>query len=140
MPADSSVTAATASAGNAREYVVSDASGVDQTKSVDSQETVEFNVKAGDVLVYPKSGIRFYKFEFTYVSGGAVEKELDWNFASAEWQAALEAAAASAKGTNQANWTVTLDGLTYTSGTKNGKWDASGFIACSPSPLPPMEF
>ena len=129
-PADGvlKVTAATASAGNAREYVVVDASGTDQSKSVDAQETAEFDVKAGEVLIYPKSGIRFYKFEFTYKSGGAVEKELDWNFASAEWQAALEAAAASAKGTNQASWTVSLDGFTYTSGTKNGKWDASGFI------------
>ena len=129
-PADGvlKVTAASASAGNAREYVVDDASDVDQTKGVDAQETVDFNVKAGEVLIYPKSGIRFYKFEFTYLSGGAVEKELDWNFASAEWQAALEAAAASAKGTNQASWTVSLDGFTYTSGTKNGKWDASGFI------------
>ena len=51
-----------------------------------------------------------------------------WDFSSAEWQAAFEAAAPSAKGTNVTEWTVSLDGLTYTSGTGNGKWDASGFI------------
>ena len=46
-----------------------------------------------------------------------------WNFSDDEWQAALEAAAPGAKGTtNQDGWTVTLDGLTYTSGTKDGKW------------------
>ena len=60
------------------------------------------------------------------VSGGEVI--LAWDFSSAAWQSALEADAASAKGTNQANWTVSVDGLTYTSGSKNGKWDASGYI------------
>ena len=52
----------------------------------------------------------------------------EWDFSSAAWQSALEAGAASAKGSNQANWTVSVDGLTYTSGSKNGKWDASGYI------------
>lgn len=51
-----------------------------------------------------------------------------WDFSSAEWQAAFETAAPEAKGTNQTDWTVSLDGLTYTSGTGNGKWDANGFI------------
>ena len=68
------------------------------------------------------------KLTIKKVETGGTEVTLTWDFSSAAWQAALEAAAASAKGTNQANWTVTLDGLTYTSGTKNGKWDASGFI------------
>ena len=87
-PADGvlKVTAGSASAGNVREYVVVDASGAEQTKGVDAQETLEFDIKAGDVFVYPKAGIRFYVFEFTYVSGAPIEMELDWNFASAEWQ------------------------------------------------------
>ena len=67
-----------------------------------------------------------FKINQPVVSGG--EKTLVWDFSTPEWQAALEAAAPGAKGTNQDGWTVTLDGLTYTSGTKNGKWDASGFI------------
>ncbi|MBP5506216.1 MAG: DUF4957 domain-containing protein, partial [Bacteroidales bacterium] len=129
-PADGvlKVTAGSASAGNVREYVVVDASGAEQTKGVDAQETLEFDIKAGDVFVYPKAGIRFYVFEFTYVSGAPIQMELDWNFASAEWQAEFQTNAASANATNQAGWTVSLDGLTYTSGTKNGKWDPSGFI------------
>lgn len=49
---------------------------------------------------------------------------LTWDFSNAEWQAAFEAAAPTAKGTNQTDWTVSLDGLTYTSGTGNGKWDS----------------
>ena len=67
-----------------------------------------------------------FKINQPVVSGG--EKTLVWDFSTPEWQAALEAAAPGAKGNNQDGWTVTLDGLTYTSGTKNGKWDASGFI------------
>lgn len=52
----------------------------------------------------------------------------EWDFSSTAWQSALETDAASAKGSNQTGWTVSVDGLTYTSGSKNGKWDASGYI------------
>lgn len=52
--------------------------------------------------------------------GAAIHK--DWNFSDTAWDTQF-AAASSAYQSNQASWTVSYDGLTYTSGTKNGKWD-----------------
>ena len=56
-----------------------------------------------------------------------------WDFSTAEWQAALAEQAAAAclddnGNTNVANWSVSYDGLTYTSGSKNGKWGKAGYI------------
>ena len=56
-----------------------------------------------------------------------------WDFSTAEWQAALAEQAPDAclddnGNTNVANWSVSLDGLTYTSGSKNGKWGKAGYI------------
>ena len=103
-----------------------DAGGAERTLSVDERADLEFEVKAGEVAIYPKAGVRFYVIQFKYTKPAATPQE--WDFSSAAWQSALEAGAASAKGSNQANWTVSVDGLTYTSGSKNGKWDASGYI------------
>ncbi len=127
-PADGvlKITAATASAGNPRDVAVMDATGVEQVQSVDAKTVLEFDVKAGDVFFYPKSGVRFYVIEFTYATGAEIE--LTWDFSTAEWQNVLETNAASAKGSNQAGWSVSLDGLTFTCDAKNGKWDASGYI------------
>ncbi len=120
------VTASSAKSGEARNVAVVDASGAERTLSVDERADLEFEVKAGEVAIYPKAGVRFYVIQFKYTKPAATPQE--WDFSSAAWQSALEANAASAKGTNQANWTVSVDGLTYTSGSKNGKWDASGYI------------
>ena len=92
------------------------------------QAEITVDVSAGSVYIYPKGGIRFFRIHFSGVGGGVTPPaavSYFWNFSSAEWQAALDAAAPSAKGSNQAEWTVSLDGLTYTSGTKNGKWDTT---------------
>ena len=51
-----------------------------------------------------------------------------WDFSTAEWQAAFAAQAPSANATNVADWSVSLAGLTYTSGSKNGKWSPDGYI------------
>ena len=51
-----------------------------------------------------------------------------WDFSTEEWQAALAAQAPSANGTNQTGWGVSLNGLSYTSGSKNGKWSPDGYI------------
>ena len=58
---------------------------------------------------------------------------LTWDFSTAEWQAALADQAADAcaetnGNNNLANWSVSLAGLTYTSGSKNGKWSTGGYI------------
>lgn len=60
-------------------------------------------------------------------------ESVTWDFSSAEWQAALAAQASAAcaeenGNTYAAGWTVTLDGLTYTSDAKNAKWSTSGYI------------
>ena len=52
------------------------------------------------------------------LSGDAVT----WNFSDSEWDAQFNAAS-SAKGSNQTGWSVSYGGLTYTEGSKNGKWD-----------------
>ena len=56
-----------------------------------------------------------------------------WDFSTTEWQAALadQASGACAEtngNTYVANWNVSLNGLTYTSGSKNGKWSTAGYI------------
>ena len=51
-----------------------------------------------------------------------------WDFSTPEWQAELAKQAPSANGTNQAGWSVSFAGLTYTSGSKNGKWSTDGYI------------
>ena len=53
---------------------------------------------------------------------------LTWDFSTTEWQEALAEQAPEANGTNQASWSVSLNGLTYTSGSKNGKWSPDGYI------------
>lgn len=54
-------------------------------------------------------------------SGGSVDYV--WDFASTEWQDALEDQAVAAKGTNNSSWSVTYDDLTFTAGGSNAKWD-----------------
>ena len=51
-----------------------------------------------------------------------------WDFSKPEWQAALAEQAPSAKDNNVSDWSVSLNGLTYTSGGKNGKWSENGYI------------
>ena len=81
------VTAATASSGNARAVNVKDAKET-QTQDVDAKEDLIFDVVAGDVRIYPGGGIRFYKFEFTYIDPNAVAAEpVVWNFAEVSWLA-----------------------------------------------------
>ncbi len=48
---------------------------------------VEFSVKAGEVKIYPTgNGLRFYKIEFTYMSGAPAAVEYDWDFSTSDWQ------------------------------------------------------
>ncbi len=74
---------------------------------------------------------------FTLTDDNVQEKgsvtSLTWDFSKTEWQDALAAQAADAcaetnGNSNVANWTVSLNGLTYTSGSKNGKWSTGGYI------------
>ena len=121
-PADGKlvITAYSAKSGEARGIAVVDVRDTEDVLTVDAEASLEYDVKAGMVYVYPKAGVRFLKLEFTYTQA-KIEK--DWDISSASWQDALEASAPTAKGTNQASWTVSVDGLTYTSGSGNGKWD-----------------
>ena len=90
---------------------------------------------------------KFYvTFTYTYNSGAdSVTKDVvitqagaaihkDWNFSSSEWQTVLSTNASSAcletnGNTNVDGWSVSYDGLSYTSGGGNGKWSsANGYI------------
>ena len=103
--------------------------------ATDPKTPAEFDVAAGTVAVYSTvKGIRFYKIEFVYTEAPAPAKEThSWDFSDSEWQTALseQASAACAEtngGSNVADWAVSCNGLTYTSGTKNGRWSQAGWI------------
>ena len=67
-----------------------------------------------------------YKVEFVY-SDGAPAEDYVWDMSSAEWQAALAAQAPAANNSDQTNWSVTLDGLTFNTVSKS-KWNTGGYI------------
>jgi hypothetical protein len=46
---------------------------------------------------------------------------------SAEWQAALAAQAPAANNSDQTNWSVSLDGLTFNTASKS-KWNTAGYV------------
>ena len=58
------MTASSAKSGEARNVAVVDAGGEERTQSVDAQAELTFEIQAGDVAIYPKAGIRFYKIAF----------------------------------------------------------------------------
>jgi len=83
-----------------------------------SPSEIEFSVPAGDVVVTaPVNGLRFYKIEVTYTTGGTTPVEYDWDFSTADWQEQF--AALGATGTDITNWDLTYDGLTIHSGSKS---------------------
>ena len=133
-PADGTlvVTAYSAKSGDARGVAVVDVDDKETVKTCDAETALEFDVKAGTVYIYPKAGVRFLKIEFTYIAAPAKET-YSWDFSTADWQTALANQAPAAchetnNGANVASWTVTCDGLTYTSGSKNGRWSTTGWI------------
>ncbi|MBQ6177432.1 MAG: hypothetical protein IJK29_09560 [Bacteroidales bacterium] len=86
-------------------------------------------------VVFPENKVTTLNFTLTddnvTDTSGAIA--YTWDFSTAEWQAALAEQAAAAclddnGNTNVANWSVSYDGLTYTSGSKNGKWGKAGYI------------
>ena len=86
--------------------------------SSNAPEVLEYSVAAGDVFITaPVNGLRFYKIEFTYMSGAAAVYAYDWNFADADWQAAM--AALGAANTDITNWNLELNGLLFHSGAKS---------------------
>jgi len=90
----------------------------------------DFTVQAfprEDDLYYMKSDLGRASVAIQPKSSGEGGKEITlvWDISASDWQTALEAAAPTAKGSNQDNWTVSVEGLTYTSGSGNGKWDTT---------------
>ena len=117
------ITAQSANSSETRDIVVLDSNGVEQTSGVLTQTELEFDVAAGEVYIYPKGGIRFYKFEFTYIGEAASEPAV-WDFSSAEWQG--EFAKYGASNTDIENWNLTFDGLTIVS-TGKSKYNTTYF-------------
>ena len=78
----------------------------------------EFSVMAGDVYIYcTGNALRYYKVEFTYETGAAAAVEYDWDFSQADWQDALGALGAA--GADITNIDLTVEGLTFHSGSKS---------------------
>ncbi|MBR3387318.1 MAG: DUF4957 domain-containing protein [Bacteroidales bacterium] len=79
---------------------------------------LEFSIPAGEVVITaPVNGLRFYKIEFTYTTGAPAAVEFDWDFAASDWQDALGALGAA--GADITNIDLTVDGLTFHSGSKS---------------------
>ena len=86
-------------------------------------------------VVFPENKVTTLNFTLTddNVKDKSCTIAYTWDFSTTEWQAALADQAAAAclddnGNTNVANWSVSYDGLTYTSGSKNGKWGKAGYI------------
>ena len=79
---------------------------------------LEYSVAAGDVIITaPENGLRFYKIEFVYTTGGKKAIEYDWDFSGADWQAAL--GALGGVNTDITNIDITVEGLQFHSGSKS---------------------
>ena len=63
------------------------------------------------------NGLRFYKIEFTYMSGAAAAVEYDWDFSASDWQDAL--ATLGGVNTDITNIDLSLNGLAFHSGSKS---------------------
>lgn len=99
--------------------------------------TVTFSVSAntGDAregwigLAVPGGAVQ--KIAVKQLASGASE-DYSWDFSSTGWQNALQAQASDAcretNGNNNATFNVSYDGLSYTSGSGNGKWSNTGYI------------
>ena len=94
--------------------------------------------RSTEILINRKdNGENVQKIQIAQLGSGGEDptpgEATTWDFSSSEWQAALAAQASAAcaeenGNTYAAGWTVTLDGLTYTSDAKNAKWSTSGYI------------
>ena len=79
---------------------------------------LEFSIPAGEVIITaPVNGLRFYKIEFTYTTGAPAAVEFDWDFSASDWQDAL--GTLGAVNTDITNIDLTVDGLTFHSGSKS---------------------
>ena len=86
--------------------------------SSNAPEVLEYSVAAGEVVITaPENGLRFYKIEFTYMSGAPAVVEYDWDFSTADWQDALTALGA--VNTDITNIDLTVNGLQFHSGSKS---------------------
>ena len=88
-----------------------------------------------------ESGINLYSIKWTPEGSGQDDPDpqpgevtsATWDFGSEAWQAALAKDAPGACAETNGNvtvngWSVSLDGLTYTSGSGKGKWSTTGYI------------
>ena len=86
--------------------------------SSNSPQVIEYSVAAGEVVITaPVNGLRFYKIEFTYMSGAAAAVEYDWDFSASDWQDAL--ATLGGVNTDITNIDLSLNGLAFHSGSKS---------------------
>lgn len=86
--------------------------------SSSAPEVLEYSVAAGNVIITaPVNGLRFYKIEFTYMTGGKQSYEFDWDFSTSDWQAALTELGG--VNTDITNIDITVEGLQFHSGSKS---------------------
>jgi len=92
----------------------------------DGPHELEFEVTgAGRVAVYSVgNGLCFYKFEFTYTTGGAAVVEYDWNFSDTAWVTAFGSNFTKIN-TNETPATFGVDGLDIVAGGGSIKYNAT---------------
>ena len=97
-------------------------------KSDDGAVAVTFDITVTEpttVIIYASgNGLRFYGFEFTYVSA-APSVDYVWDFSSSDWVAQLQSNFTTIN-TNQNDINFTFDGLTVNGGGKSMKYNAVG--------------
>ena len=84
------------------------------------------SVKLPSEVVFPENKVTTLNFTLTdeNVKDKSGTIAYTWDFSTTEWQAALADQAPDARDANQTNWSVSLAGLSYTSG-KSSKWSSA---------------
>lgn len=112
---DGTVVTAASAAGGTVTFSISENTGAAR------EGTISLSLAGGDPMV----------ITVNQLAAGASEDYV-WNFSSTEWQAALsqqaEAACRETNGNTNTIFDVSYDGLSYTSGSGNGKWSNTGYI------------
>ena len=101
-----------------------------EVETDDDELLISKTVSLSSPVQFKTGEIPTLKFSFTDadVLNKSDLTSYTWDFSTPEWQAAFAQQAPSANGTNVADWSVSLNGLTYTSGSKTGKWSEAGYI------------
>ena len=101
--------------------------------TLDDESTFTHTATVPNDITLATNTLPTFNFTFNDEDLNPSAEPVTWDFSTDEWQAALAAQASEACAETNGNknvdsWSVSLNGLSYTSGGKNGKWSTSGYI------------